>query len=231
MKSTRKSILSLLLAVLFLVSLTVPAFATELEHKEVHSLSELLQRDYEELVSQPSAYLTDDVMNGLAAYLAGDEDLAGEYFLPVTAYVRKPGPNIDPPPPGPKINNGRHGYLNMHATNLSVIDIDDTADLSLSSVLAIYVEKDNALYYFTLILNNTDHDILVDGLDYIKLTMPDGTVLAEGYPEKFTHPINVRANQNPWWFYLQFKEGTYKPNVKLDQHIYIESLPHIVESN
>lgn len=211
----RHRILAAAMALVMAVACAVPAFAATPTSKYTSNRWEEIYHDFMET---PSQYLTVDYATLLKDAQSGDLKTLAKDFNVNIVPVSTPTKEMAAAKPGtPRKLTDEQRQNNRYIPDLSKMNytgVDNSEDVGLKPVLISY-ENDGSLRAWVIVLNKTDHDITVKGIDDIQLRDDQGKVFAGGQNITFTKPLTVQGNDTPWFVILEFQPGTYNPNADL----------------
>lgn len=212
----RRKILAAVLAVVMAAACAAPAMAAT---GSSNIYKNKLDEAYHDLVETPSKYLTVDYATLLKDARAGDLTALAKDFNVNVIDVTEPTPDLaamNPAKPGAMepAERAQNFYI-ADLTKMNFNDITNKADIGLKPVVINY-EEDGSMRAYIIILNKTDHDIVLNGIDAIQLLDDNKKIFAGGQNLAFATPLTVQGNETPWFLVLNFQPGTYVPGTSLN---------------
>lgn len=206
----RRKILAAIMAVIMTAACAVPAMAA--------SHQNALDEMYHDWVEVPKSYLTVDYATLLKDAQSGDlKKLAADFDVKVVD-ITQPTPAMaaeNPAKTGTLTQDQRRE--NRYIPELSKMNFNDVTNkesIGLKPILMTY-ETDGTLRVWTIVLNKTEKDVNVKGLDAVQILDDQKKVFAGGQNAKFSTPLKLPNNDTPWFIILVFHPGTFNPNESL----------------
>lgn len=206
----RRKILAAVMAVIMVAACAVPAMAASHQNK----LDEL----YHDWVEVPQNYLTVDYATLMKDAQSGDLRKLAQDFDVKVVDITQPTPAMaamNPAKPGTLTQDQRRE--NRYIPDLAKMNFNDITNkesIGLKPILMSY-ETDGTLRVWTIVLNKTEQDVTVKGLDAVQLLDDQKQIFAGGENAKFSTPLRLPNNDTPWAIILVFHPGTFNPEESL----------------
>lgn len=211
----KRKILAFAMALVMAAACAVPALAATSTSKYASNQWEEMYHDF---IETPSQYLTVDYATLLKDAQSGDLKTLAKDFNVNVVPVTTPTKAMAASKPGkPQKLTDEQRQSNRYIPDLSKMNytgINNSEDVGLKPILISY-ENDGSLRAWVIVLNKTNHNIAVKGIDDVQLLDDQGNVFAGGQNIQFNKPLTVEGNETPWFVILEFQPGTYNPNVDL----------------